>query len=239
MDKLDKYFGIRLCYTILIWIVFGGTLVNSALTQLTIISTIILFLLPIAFDNYSLTPIKSKNIKRRLICIWSILIVSSILAGILFAKFEITFIEMFWVKILIWFASGFYVYITTMDWVEYSTKAEMDNRKAITNLIRKNRETEMMTMTDRVDYYKQAGASIEKKQKTEKNKKRVTPMSGGMHNDLCWYSIYFTSYILCNSSWNSKEARFKQYSFKRYFKDFVSFVPIVYAYSYFFKAITC
>lgn len=68
-SQLDNFFGMRFGI-IIILVVTLGTSINAATTTQSLLSPMVLFLLPLPLDYYSHNPKLGKNISRKNLGIW-------------------------------------------------------------------------------------------------------------------------------------------------------------------------
>jgi len=148
----NNFYGVRAAYTLVVWFALGNTIKEST-TQSALLSTVILFLLPFLLDYFTQEPIENKNIKRRNYCLWATVILVAIIQGFTWSGLNIhpAFLNV-WVKTILWFSLGSYVFLAFVDWSAFSSKKEIQHRERIKELTRQRRKHE--SMEDRVDFYR-------------------------------------------------------------------------------------
>lgn len=134
---MDYFFGIRLG---VIAILYGilTTSIMRATTTYTLLSQIILFLLPMALDYLSHTPYEKKNKSRQSIGFWVSVLGSAFCAIFLLGQIELPFIlKHVWSKSFISVLFIFYVVLAIIDWITYSSHVEVEYRKRIQSNMRR------------------------------------------------------------------------------------------------------
>lgn len=161
---MEISYGLRACYIIVAWFALGGAISHSK-DNTSYLASLMLFLVPLAFDYYNQQPIQKNNQKRRYIGMYSSLFLTSLFFGLMVADigFEIPMI----IKKIFWFIFSYYAGLSIYDWIGYSSKEETEFREKIRNLHRKKMHE---TFEDRVEYYIDAQGKKRKKTVTSKEK---------------------------------------------------------------------
>lgn len=133
---MDNYFGLRFAVIIVLEITLGASIISASSTQ-SLFAPMILFLLPLSLDYYSHNPIEGKNIKRKNVGIWVPIILSALIAGVLFSQFNFDFLtQSILVKILLWVPFVFFIVLAGIDWTSYSNPNEKEHRELVQRVAR-------------------------------------------------------------------------------------------------------
>ncbi|MFB1098159.1 hypothetical protein [Terribacillus sp. JSM ZJ617] len=147
----DHYFLIRFGSILITWIALGGT-IASVEKQSTLLSALVLFLLPLALDYFSHQPLQAKNRKRQKIGVCTSVILSSLFVGLSFSGMNFEWLMAIFTKWVLFGTCGFFVYMAMNDLVAYSTIEELEYRRRASEHYRKMRETE--TLAEKAEYYR-------------------------------------------------------------------------------------
>lgn len=158
---MDNFFGLRFAIILILLMTLGSSIISANNTQ-SLLTPMILFLLPLSLDYFSHNPKQGKNVKRKNIGIWAPLILAAIIVGVLLTQLNLdVLIKFFWVKLLIWMPFSFFGVLAGIDWAAYSNTAEKEHRELVQRVAR----SEVFDLPQkRVKQY-----SKEKKRKYEAN----------------------------------------------------------------------
>lgn len=133
---MDNYFGIRFGI-IIILVVTLGTSITSATTTKSLLSPMVLFLLPLALDYYSHNPKLGKNISRKNVGIWLPGILSAFLLAVLLSPINLDILTNFlWIKVIFWLPFLYFAVLSGVDWTSYSNPEEKNHREMIQRVMR-------------------------------------------------------------------------------------------------------
>lgn len=133
---MDNFFGIRLLVIIILVITLASSILSATSTQ-TLLSPMILFLVPLALDYYTHDPKKQSDQKRKTLGIWIPAIVSAVLIAILLTQFNLDFLtDNKLIKTLLWAPYISFIIMAGIDWVAYSNKQESEGRDIIKRMSR-------------------------------------------------------------------------------------------------------
>lgn len=140
MNEKDIYFGIRLGVITVLVIILIVT-ITDATSSKVIISSILLFLLPMVLDYYSQLPISPKNKRRKELLFW-ISVFASIITFICLLTIKDYVIKpgLNWWKFSISIIWVFYICVAIMDWIKYSSPEEVAHRKKMRKLAKKKKK---------------------------------------------------------------------------------------------------
>jgi uncharacterized membrane protein len=129
MKQMDNFFGFRLGSSILIWLILYTTIIQSHDSQV-ILSSMILYFIPIALDYFGQSPLKEKNEKRRNLAFWISIGLTVLCLGLLMTHADLTdIIDSIISKIIIFVTSSGFVAAAVVDWVTYSSESEVAHRE--------------------------------------------------------------------------------------------------------------
>lgn len=163
---MDKFFGFRVCYIVIAYIVLKATLFDPNLSTTVFYGLLLLFLMPFAFDYAGLSPVTRPGKITKGIGFWaSILTISFTLAFMLYnaisqkdglTKGKAVNVLDFSVPIqAVWIFCGLWLIFAITDWVVYSSGEEKSFREDLRN---QERETiNNIPFSQRVEYYKEHG----------------------------------------------------------------------------------
>lgn len=133
---MDNFFGIRLSVIIILVITLGSSIIAATSTH-TLLSPMVLFLIPLALDYYTHDPKKTSDIKRKTIGIWIPGITSAVLIAILLTPLNLNFLaQSTIVKTLLWLPFISFIIMAGIDWVAYSNKHEGQQRDVVRRMSR-------------------------------------------------------------------------------------------------------
>ncbi|AQZ45578.1 hypothetical protein [Paenibacillus larvae] len=166
---MDKFFGFRLGYIVVSYVVLRATLMNSVSVAATC-GSFILFLLPFAFEYFNMLSASRIGKILKEVGMWTSIFgcMASIALmlhelfsknnnGVTEVKTEHMLLNTLPLEIF-WLICGFWVFLGVIDWVVYSTPKEKEFRKELRNLERK-KQSSTITFEERVEHYK--GRSLE------------------------------------------------------------------------------
>ncbi|WEG14165.1 hypothetical protein PU629_07310 [Pullulanibacillus sp. KACC 23026] len=141
MKQMDTFFGIRFGSFILIWVVLLVTIFKTVEPK-TILSSLILYSIPIALDYFGHAPLEERNVKRRNLSLWTAIGLTILCLAFLLIDVNIQwFIDNLYVKSFLCIISSFFVFFAGLDWVGYSTESEFAYRKKIREAQKLHQET--------------------------------------------------------------------------------------------------
>lgn len=131
MKQMDYYFGFRFGSFIIIWVVLMITLIGAT-TSKVILSSLILYFIPIALDYYGHTPLEERNENRRNFALWvsiglTVICIALLLPDANFKAFLVHIVT----KIIFCIISSLFVCLACIDWVLYSSENEVKYREKI------------------------------------------------------------------------------------------------------------
>lgn len=133
---MDNFFGFRFAIILILLITLGSSITSANNTQ-SLLSPMILFLLPLALDYFSHNPKQGKNIIRKNVGIWMPLIIAALIIGVLLTQLNLDFLTtFFWVKLLIWLPFIFFGVLAGIDWAAYSNPIEKEHRELVKRVVR-------------------------------------------------------------------------------------------------------
>jgi len=128
---MDLYYGIRLCVIALLVVTLSVT-IFTATTLTNILSSILLFLLPMILDYFSQMPVSSTNQRRKAIVVWVSIFASAITIAMFLIPFgNIDVSGNQWWKVILCLVFVAYIGIAILDWIGNSTPEEKENRKML------------------------------------------------------------------------------------------------------------
>lgn len=153
MKNMDSYYGFRFASFVIVWLVLIVTMWKADNPE-TIISSFILYLIPIALDYYGQTPLEEKNQKRSNLAFWVSFWATVLFLGILLADFPNGFLTSVIAKLILTVSTTYFIIISCVDWVLFSTEREVKFRESVRE--HKKKQQEIYKFEDRVKDAKKA-----------------------------------------------------------------------------------
>lgn len=174
---MDHFYGFRMCYTWVAYLVLCGTL-NNVDGETAILNTFALFVLPFALDYYNQQPVKRINRRRVAFCMWCSIILVALFLGLHMSGIDVGFVKQPWFK---WGMACFMVLFpcaSIVDWTSFSSPVEMKNRAEIREAYRERIEKYNLTLAERVEFHEK-----EKNRPSRQRSSRARTSRTGTAND--------------------------------------------------------
>ncbi|MCY7748660.1 hypothetical protein MOB18_05970 [Bacillus inaquosorum] len=174
---MDNFYGFRMCYTWVAYLVLCGTL-NNVDSETAILNTFALFVLPLALDYYNQQPVKRINRRRVAYCMWGSIILVAFFLGLHMSDIDVSFVKQPWFK---WGMACFMVLFaiaSIVDWISFSSPEEMKSRAEIRKAYRESIERHKVTLAERVQFHEK-----EKNRPSRQRSRRSRTSRTGTAND--------------------------------------------------------
>lgn len=174
---MDNFYGFRMCYTWVAYLVLCGTL-NNVDGETAILNTFALFVLPFALDYYNQQPVKRINRRRVAFCMWGSIILVALFIGLHMSGIDVSFVKH---PLFKWGMAAFMVLFgiaSIIDWISFSSPEEMKNRVLIRNAYRDSIERHTATLAERVEFHEK-----ENKRPSRQRSRRERTSRTGTAND--------------------------------------------------------